>query len=263
MKRRKKLAVPKPRLRQVVIDLGEANPVDEVRLYLDGRLELRYQGMPRKPSQARADISYDRPKGAKVQSRSFSNDSLLPTHPNQILERADRIFWVDTSSHDSRGRRIHTTATIAAEPHSRTATHTEYRFTRSGGLEFHGDIDRPEALAWAEFMERLRRHPDVLPQWTVCLVVDSDLERLSSINARTTPIWGDYFLPSNFCLVYASADIGKSEPLNAMMRRCDADSRRLFEVATQADQGALAALQQSLIGGPPVRIWNPQDAPTA
>ena len=262
-KRGKKPTPPKLRQREVLIDLGRELPVDEVRIYPDGRVELRHAGVPLNPERAHTQISYDRSKRPKIQSRASVAGTRLASHPNQILEVADRVFWVDTNSRDHSGERVHTTATLLAQRFQQTATHTAYRWQRAHGLEFRGPVDRPEAFAWSETIERVRRNPSRLPHWHICLVVDSDLDLLASINARAMPIWRDYYLPANFSFVYASADVGKHDPLNAMMRLCDGEASRLFDAVVRAEKGKLEPMQESVIGGPSLRVWQAINTPAA
>jgi len=127
-------------------------------------------------------------------------------------------------------------------------------------MEFRGHVERPEAFAWCEIIERMRRNPRRLLHWNICLIVDSDLELLEKINSRDEPVWRDYYLPPNFSLVYASADVGVStDPLNKMMSYCDKDATRLFELAVRADPNEEVLRELSVVGGPSVRFWNAID----
>lgn len=127
------------------------------------------------------------------------------------------------------------------------------------GLEFRATISKPERLAWCEVIERLRRNPYRLLNWNVYLVVDSDLGALSGINAGRTPIWEDYQLPPRFQFVYASAEVGMEQPLNQVMAKCDKRAPQLLDQIIQRDASGSGVTEHSLIGGVPMRRWDPLD----
>ena len=214
------------------------------------------------PESAQSRIVFDRPKGPKVESSAPISGARLASHPNQTLDFADRIIWIDTSSRDYGGVQLHATATILGEPAQRVESHLLLALQRGQGLEFRGEVERPEAFAWAEIIERIRRNPKRLLGMRIVVVVDSDLGRLADINARKVPVWGSYMLPTNFELLYASADVGVGHSaLNKLMSACDADSVRLSELAQRTDPKGVLPKELSVVGGPSVRIWNATDQP--
>lgn len=60
------------------------------------------------------------------------------------------------------------------------------------------------------------------------MIVDCDLENIEMYNARKLKIRNDKFLPENFTLLYASADISDSI-FNKMIRFCDKEATRLLD----------------------------------
>jgi len=78
----------------------------------------------------------------------------------------------------------------------------------------YGDFLRFRDLVWHEsglnFSEKNR----------IAFVTDTELELHNKINDHSMPLFGDFVLPPQFRLLYASADTGK-EILNRLIRACD------------------------------------------
>ena len=62
----------------------------------------------------------------------------------------------------------------------------------------------------------------------IALVVDCDLKNIGAYNRREKKIRNDRFLPINFTLLYATADI-KENILNKLICFCDKEATRLLE----------------------------------
>jgi hypothetical protein len=75
-----------------------------------------------------------------------------------------------------------------------------------GAFEFHDATIAPERIGWWDTIRRMTAHPVV--RGSVALIVDSDLGRLTALNAREEPILDGFYLPEGFTLLYASAEIG-------------------------------------------------------
>ena len=247
----------KPRLRSVSFDLGEPKRLTEIRIDRAGRLTLVGEDGTVEPIASTAELSYARPKRPKVIARANVGPGTPPLHPDSAIETADRIFIVDTSSRDVGTERLHATAVLIAQPIGERDGQTLIGWQRHVGFEFRGVVDRPEAFAWCELIERLRRTIDGRGFRRVCIVVDSHLGELEKMNSREAPIWREYMLPPAFEILYASADAGGSV-LSAWMRECDKESVKLsrkIESATSAPE----LLETSLVGGPQLRVWRPVD----
>jgi hypothetical protein len=62
----------------------------------------------------------------------------------------------------------------------------------------------------------------------IALITDHDKDNHSNYNSRRLPIVGDYLLPGNVTLMYASSDSGKDNIMNELMRECEKQSRDLL-----------------------------------
>lgn len=247
----------RPRDRSVTVRFDEPTAIDGIKGYPDGQIEFLSRGEPVTAAEARVELSYSRPKGPKALTRAFSKGFRWPSHPHDVLGDADLIYWVDTNSKEVDGQWIHATAAIIGEPSHRLGrTYVKYQVVH--GFEFRGSISKPEGMAWCELIERLRRNPRRLLNWNVYLVVDSDLNALADINARIRNVWKDYRLPPRFHFVYASADVGRELPLNAVMAECDRWAGRLLSQIIRQDPRGQQVVDRSLIADAPFRRWDPK-----
>lgn len=245
----------KPRLRTVNFDLGEPTRLTEIQVDRSGRLTLIGEEGVVTPVASTTELSYERPKGPKVVARTHSGPGTPPLHPDNAIETADRIFVVDTSSRTVGTERLHTTTVLIAQPVGERAGQVFFGWQRHIGFEFRGDVEKPEAFAWCELIERLRITAKERGFRRVCIVVDSHLREHAAINARKEPIWGSYMLPDGFEILYASAD-ASGTVLSAWMRFCDKESAKLNRVAELAEY-APDLVEASVVGGPQIRIWHP------
>lgn len=75
-----------------------------------------------------------------------------------------------------------------------------------------------EQETWAKAIQKIQEEgPE---DRRIGFVVDSDLGNLEAYSNRSLPLIKDYYLPSNFKLIYASADRSDEWP-NQMIKRCD------------------------------------------
>ena len=85
-----------------------------------------------------------------------------------------------------------------------------------------------ETVTWMEVIKKLEEEIPINKK--VGIVIDSELGNLDGYNNRTIPIFGQWFLPLNYSLIYATADVS-DEWCNKIIKQCDkAASQRLKEV---------------------------------
>ncbi len=90
------------------------------------------------------------------------------------------------------------------------------------------DLQHPaERFGWYLACETVVHAPMYRPTDTVALVVDSDFGIHDEVNARTTAILDDYFLPPGFTLVKGD-DTSRTDSLPQMIiHSCDTHARRI------------------------------------
>jgi len=79
----------------------------------------------------------------------------------------------------------------------------------------------PERYGWMKMIEALMRWEKFNPNFRYGIVVDSELGLLPKINARDEPVFENFFLPENLSLIYASADGGRENFYNVLIKATD------------------------------------------
>lgn len=97
-----------------------------------------------------------------------------------------------------------------------------------------------EQETWVKAIQKIQsEEPD---NKQIGFVVDSDLGNLEAYCTRSIPLLKDFYLPSNFTLIYASADHSDEWP-NQMIKRCDklagADLEKNLSVVEKLDESML------------------------
>ena len=165
----------------------------------------------------------------------------------QLIETEyDAIAGVDTNDFDlTDGRHVSICASFASKPVLKN--HAENVFcdiTPAFIVESPRTGLNPEVLGWYLFLKYVYPLLPIAGDQKLAVVVDSELNDLASFNHRKTPYYGDYYLPKNVELIYASSDTGTELP-NKLMRKCDRLSRDVYKMI---DEGSLA-LPETLGGG--------------
>lgn len=95
----------------------------------------------------------------------------------------------------------------------------------------------PERYGWMRMIDALLRYEGFNSHWSYGVVVDSELGSLQRINAREEPIVADFFIRDNISLIYASADAGKENLLNKLIRATDGVAKKSLETALESYAG--------------------------
>ncbi|SFV07483.1 hypothetical protein SAMN02799631_04567 [Methylobacterium sp. 174MFSha1.1] len=64
----------------------------------------------------------------------------------------------------------------------------------------------PERYAWRHYIEMICKCEGYSETEKYALIVDSDINKIFPINHRKEPVHGTFYLPENWCLIYATAD---------------------------------------------------------
>ena len=96
---------------------------------------------------------------------------------------------------------------------------------------FTDDNRKMEIESWKGLIDHLQ---EVIPEdKKVGIVVDSELGLLSRYNNKDMPVIDDWYLPDNYCFIYATAD-KPDEWCNQLIRACDSNaSKRLDEIKNE------------------------------
>lgn len=172
-------------------------------------------------------------KHPKVRTRTQNTGAVMSFNGAQELTEFHDVHVIDTS-YDKLPRkdRVAVAASIRLQfmqeragvraTSDGTATFYELR-------DFHGN---PELFAIACLLHDCSW--PMPPGIRRAVVTDTELGLLEAMNARSTPLYGAWSLPSGFILQYASADTGQ-EVLNRLLKDCDREAKRALRAVDGCD----------------------------
>jgi hypothetical protein len=166
----------------------------------------------------RLEVSRARDNKAKprkmVHVSNSPNDQTWIDSNHQLLSY-DHLIAVDTNTNHCHGSTVSITAAYHVMPENHENGVAQCRAAVIALIEFWNVVEKPENLGWYEVLQAIAAHP-VQFAGKVGLIVDSDLGNHQAFNKREMPIFGDFYLPENVTIVYAS-DKGGAEHLSTKM----------------------------------------------
>lgn len=165
-------------------------------------------------------IYYERPKKPKVLSKVHARRSGdFSLEQSEIVRRYAQCWAIDTSSEEAFEGRFNVAALCAVNPAGTGEV------DRVGGLLFGKTSGNPERFGWRRWIEFLLQSTDAEQRYAI--IVDSELREISSMNDRRKPIHGDFFLPENFDMIYATADAAADQVFNKAIKAADRLSQEM------------------------------------
>lgn len=129
-------------------------------------------------------------------------------HPDSVLLGFEQIFSIDTNTWCIDEHKVSVSGVLHAYVEKAETDNILY-FLPITAFEFWDAEVEPERLGWYALIQATMTNEEMCGKRTA-LIVDSGLGCLEGINKRELPIVGDFYLPENFKLIYASADIGSN-----------------------------------------------------
>lgn len=177
---------------------------------------------------SRLEYKRDRDNGnPKMLHASSSATDENYINSNHQLASYDHLIAVDTNTHHINGSAVSLTAAFHLKREIKAGATVSF----SGGilalLEFWNATLSAENIGWWQVMQAVNSTQEsFLGQ--IGLIVDSDLGNHQQFNNREIPIVGDFYLPENTTIIYAS-DKGGSEHLSTkMIKYCHDVARDLY-----------------------------------
>jgi hypothetical protein len=162
-------------------------------------------------------------KKPKTLTRVPCNPESIQTDPNRLLAKFDFLFAVDTNTKQIGAVKVSVSAAHHIWDIRVTKDRWDVKCTPQNPFEFHDSSDLPEKVGWWEIIQRIQVHGF---KGEVGLIVDSDMDQLTEINARSRPLVGNFHLPDGIELIYGCGDRGTQEYItNAAISHCDRVSR--------------------------------------
>ncbi|RPF48131.1 hypothetical protein EDD70_0944 [Hydrogenoanaerobacterium saccharovorans] len=158
----------------------------------------------------------------------------LPVSKNEDINlkllEYDRILAIDTNTKTINDKIFSITSIIQSNP-IQSINDKELYFWQYCKQWSSINVDKPENFAWAKVIDSANFQINSKKcNHSVAVIVDSDLDKIEKFNARHLPIWGDFYLPKNFNLIYASADTGGELLPNILIRKCDKFAKQALDL---------------------------------
>lgn len=206
----------KPRSTIITVDFGEITSMNDCKFSSD-KIEMLYNDQTITPKIAIFNRQHERKnkKDKTLSALQLNPHSLSFNIFSQILSY-DHIYAIDTNCKIINEIPVSCACIIDCVFDDRNENLT---YGAIQVFELWNAVDSEKA-AWQIFIETLIRQPNYSPTKKYALIVDAYLNEHSMYNNRKLPIIENYFLPENFCLIYASAD--KSDNiLNTLIKYAD------------------------------------------
>jgi hypothetical protein len=221
----------KPRVTEIRVDFGRHQVLSGMNVAADGTLTLFDEsGAVVAPELVETGSAYQRAnKHPKVLTRVATDPSQIQLDSNRELTRFDWVFAVDTNTEDIGSVHVSITVPTLIRDIEIKPPRWDAKLVPQDAFEFHDCTSAPEAVGWCHVIRRIegdsRFHKS-----KIAVIVDSELGRLTSINARKEPIEGSFYLPPGFQLIYGTRDGGTQEHIaNAAIADCDRDATKLLD----------------------------------
>ena len=220
----------KPRTTIVTMDMGEPVQINSLSIDNKGNFKVFNDKNEFFPQQAFLEINYPREKSPKTLLKIPLKGSELSTNIYSSLNEKDILYAVDTNTMVIGKESISTSAILLCKINKDTADYAPVAF-----MAFRNQTN-PEKNAWKHLIKLIMQNPNYSDKQTFKIIVDSDLGNLHKYNSREIPIHGDFYLPTNFSLIYASSDSGSEYLPNKLIRECDILSRNFYKESFEGSQ---------------------------
>lgn len=199
--------------REWSINVEFEKPATELRIrnFSNGDIRGFDNGVPVKRARVGYEIGYNREKKKKVINKMELDPNRITANPDESLQKFDLVYAIDTNTMAASGKLLSVTCIVLCELDLVDDGVLDIRYGPFRALEFWNIKYHPENVAWMKVIQFITQDPVYNPNSKIGLVVDSALGNLPAYNARSMPIYSDFYLPENFELIYASADVGKGE----------------------------------------------------
>lgn len=179
------------------------------------------------PDHVFTKIEYPKDKGGSKTTCVVPGRAIINVN-RYLAKNFDLIFAIDTNTKQIENDHISIAVVLEAKvvgglQNEIAELETNIRFFGFKNCP----IDQSEKYSWSILIR------DILSGLKykglqIALITDHDKDNHSNYNSRRLPIVGDYLLPGNVTLMYASSDSGKDNIMNELMKECEKQSRDLL-----------------------------------
>jgi len=166
---------------------------------------------------------YKRLKKPKILNKmEFSRSSEFTVSASDALKSYSQVWGIDTNKKDLFGHFANASGVTVC------STDGEGVFYPVAGILFGQTKGNPELFGWRNFIEFIVNDEHYDSNSKYGLIVDSELSEIPEMNAGDIAIHGDFYLPSNWKLIYATSDSGKECILNKVISESDKTSTKVL-----------------------------------
>lgn len=193
----------KPRKMQILIEADAGDSLEGIWDQEAQRLKIRVM-RDSKPVSARGitETTFYEGTGRRkfIHETMFGKSSDFTVDPNETLRLYHQVWAVDTNSKPGFGGIMNVTgvSVVATDGSNVIAPVAVLFFGRTAG--------KAELYGWRRFIDVALSNPRYDAGHRYALIVDADYPSLADFNHRRRPIHGDFYLPDNFTLIYATGD---------------------------------------------------------
>lgn len=218
----------KPRKTELLLDFGKPQAITGVRVGLDGVVVVYGEdGKSVQPEHVQLGAAYDRSKGPKTLIRASGLPGNMQVDPNKALAGFDFAIAVDTNTETVGELKVSMTVAAMVRNIRIERDRWSAQLIQQDAFEFHDATEPPEIIGWCDVIRRVQGCAAVSGR--VALIVDSDLGRHQDFSKRRKPLLGDFYLPDNMVLVYASSERGREYIANTAIADCDKTAKGLLQ----------------------------------
>lgn len=245
----------KPRTTSITMDMGKPVAIDAVSVTQRGEVALFHKGQQINPIQAHLETSYERRKKPKILHKAEIPVKKIRTDIHASFCNYDLFYVIDTNSKVIKNNKISVACVLLCK-FKPSGDLTLAFFAPINAFEFWNIVDKPENIAWREAILAIMANPDYKNELRIGLLVDSDLGDIPAFNLGHKPLIDDFYLPGNFELIYASADVGKEYFVNKLISECDKESNEIFKLieSSSHDHPSLVVVEDKPFSH--LRVWN-------
>ncbi|MBA4124507.1 MAG: SEC-C domain-containing protein [Acidobacteria bacterium] len=233
----------KPRTKTIEYEFGELKTIDGLNFNtLTGELIAFKEDKKIDFKAAEMEVTYERPKGKKVLTQipmPLNNPTL---NLSAALEPFDLLLAIDTNTQTINEHKLSVSCLIGGYVRKETSESFGEHFIRTPYalnvyepqvIALWNIKEKEENVGWMTFIEAVMRNPIYKEDSKILVIVDSDLGNIDDYNLRKLPIYGNFYLPQNMQLRYASSDAGSEFFACQMLRLADTEGKILIKEAKE------------------------------
>ncbi|MDF9401536.1 hypothetical protein ABMX65_22720 [Vibrio vulnificus] len=221
-----KKAKIKPRTMIVNVHINEGETIETNWDQVNQKLSLKVKQGEEVVSARKIEstIQYERAKKPKILNKiEFSRSSEFTVSSSDALKSYNQVWGIDTNRKDLFGYFANVSGITVC------STDGEDVFYPVASIIFGQTKGNPELFGWRKFIEFVVNNEKYDSNSKYGLIVDSELSEISAINDGNVAIHGDFYLPSNWKLIYATSDSGKDSILNKVISESDKTSTKVLD----------------------------------